>query len=234
MAGIHVCRSTTSSRIGVVWLLLLGMAVAFAGGCASRDRLHPGLRLNDDELSSAIKRGKRLIPTGEPEQAFSFRTVDVNTQISSDVILRKAGPCWPEDEVAYQIALGGDSSDAAVKQATNVGLKIVERQMRFVAILQVSKERDPADIEFALRTNQGTEYPPVSVEAPKFIRSVNPTFDPTAKPAGLYAYTVHFPVAGGPGVPPIGPTAYSLEFIVKVDDSEGSARFTIPKDREVR
>lgn len=234
MAGIHMCRFSTSSRLAVTWLLVLGLAAVFVSGCASRDRLHPGLRVNDDELSSAIKRGKRLIPAGDPEQAFSYRVVDVNTQISSDVILRKAGPCWPEDEIAYQIALGGDSSDAAVKQATNTGLSIVERQMRFVAVLQIAKERDPASIEFALRTNQGTEYPPVSVEAPQFIRSVNPTFDPTAKPAGLYSYTVHFPVAGGPGVPPIGPTTYSLDFVVKVGDSQGSARFSIPKDREPR
>jgi hypothetical protein len=228
-------RGNGSSLASAAWLLLvLGLAVVFAGGCSSRDRLHPGLRLDDDELTDAIKRGKRVCATGDPQQAFLGRVRDVNTQISSDVILRKAGPCWPADEIAYQIALGGDTSDAAIKQAANAGLKIVERQMRFVAILQVSNDRDPASVEFALRAGAGTEYPPISVEAPAFIRAVNPTFDRSARPAGLYSYMVHFPVVGGPGVPPIGPATRSLELVVKVDDSEGSIRFTIPKDRERR
>ena len=234
MARLHACRIGRLDPSAVAWLLVIALAGMVIGGCASRDRLNPAFRLNDDELTNAIKKGKRLIPTGDPEQAFSRQVIDVNTQISSDVILRKAGPCWPENEIAYQIALGGDSSDAAVKQATNTGLKFIEREIRFVAVLQMASERDPTGIQFALRTSQGTEYPPISVETPQFIRNVSPTFDRTAKPAKLYSYTVFFPVAGGPGIPPIGPTVNSLDFVVKVGDSEGSARFFIPRDREPR
>jgi hypothetical protein len=226
------------ARQGCVVVARVLMSAALVGvlliGCSGRDRLHPAFRLDDDELTRAISRGKRVAATGDPDEAFRARIVDVNTQISSDVILRKAGPCWPADEIAYQIACSGDTSDAGIKKATKVGLKVIAREMRFTAIVQIPKTSDTASIKFALRTGQGTEYPPIAVETPVYIRDVNPIFDRTAPPAALYRYTVHFAVLGGPGVPPIGPTVRSLAFVVKADDSEASVRFAIPRDREKR
>ncbi len=215
-------------------LILAGIlcALQVAAGCGSRERLHPALRANDDDMSRAINRGKSLISTGtDPAQAFALRLKDVNVRVSSDVILRQAGCCWPQDEICYRVAAGGDRSDAAVNRAVSEALKTIERELRCIAVVQLPRDRDPAKVDFALRTNLGVEYPPIAVETPRWLRDVSPTYDKTQPRSALYYYVVRFPIRGGPGVPPVGPNVRSLSLILRDGDAEGRATFDLPKPR---
>ena len=123
--------------------------------------------------------------------------------------------------------LGGDASDAGIRHAVATALKTIERELKAIAIVQISKTRDPASIDFVLRSSTGTEYPPIAVETPTFLRDVTATYDPTAPAAALYAYTIHFPARGGPGVPPIGPAVRSLVLLVRDGEYEGRASFPL-------
>jgi len=95
------------------------------------------------------------------------------------------------------------------------------------AMLQIPKSRDEADLEFMLRTNTGIQYPPIVVETPIFIREVISPFDANAPVSAIYQYVAHFPVRGGPGVPPIGPRVSALSLEVIDGDCTGSARFDL-------
>jgi hypothetical protein len=217
--------------VGVAAASILSLILA-AGGCSSRETLHPALQVSDQDMTRAVNRGKSTIASGgDPADVFKWRLMDVNVRISADVILRSAGCCWPQDEVCYQVALGGDRSDAGVRRAVNKALRTIERELRCVATVQVPKDRDPASVDFALRTNLGVEYPPVAVETPQWVRDISPTFDKSAPPAALYYYVVRFPIEGGPGVPPVGPNVRSLSLLVRDGEAEGSATFDLPRPR---
>lgn len=211
-----------------VWAVVAAAVAASAVGCTSRESLHPGLRVDDEDLERAIKKGKNLIAAGQdPRQAYAHTMKDVHARVSPDVILRSAGVCWPRDAIAFAIAQGGDKSDEGVKRALQRALKTVEREIMFTAVLQIPKSRDPADVEFALRTNMGVKYPPIVVEAPSFVREVISPFDPSAPVSVMYEYVMRFPVRGGPGVPPIGPSVRSLFLDVTDGDCTGSAQFDL-------
>jgi hypothetical protein len=209
--------------------MLVGLlSGALLVGCSSKSRIHPALVLTDDDITRGVSRGKSLIAQGaDPSDAFQFRLVDVNQRVSADVVLRSAGLCMPQDEVAYQVAVGGDTSDAGIRKAVAKAMKDTERQLRAIAIVQVSKARDPASIGFVLESNTRVQYPAIVVEAPAYIRDVSPGFGQNEKPAAMYFYTAFFPVRGGPGVPPVGPTVRSLSLAVKDGDSEGYTEFAL-------
>jgi len=197
-------------------------------GCSGKQRIHPALVLTDDDITRGISRGKSLITSGaDPTDAFSFRMVDVNQRVSTDVILRSAGLCMPQDEVAYEVAANGDTSDAGVRKAVTQAVKRTERELRAIAIVQVAKARDPASIGFVLESNTRVKYPATRIEAPTYIRDVSPGFAAAEPPAAMYFYTVFFPVRGGPGVPPVGPTVRSLSLAVKDGDFEGYTEFAL-------
>jgi len=210
-------------------LVVVGASLCLLlSGCSGKERYHSALVATDEDISRGTSRGKSLIASGaDPADAYKSRMVDVNVRVSSDVILRSAGVCMPADEIAYQIALGGDSSDNGVRHAVTSALKTIERQVRTAAIVQVAKSRDPASVDFALRTSPGTDYPPIAVEKPTFLREVKLTYDSTAPAAALYSYVILFPSRGGPGVPPIGPTVSSLSLVVQDGPYEGKATFPL-------
>lgn len=211
-----------------VWTVVAAAVAASPIGCTSRENLHPALRVDDEDLERAIRKGKNLIAAGQdPHQAYAHTMKDVHVRVSPDVILRSAAVCWPRDAIAFDIAQGGDKSDEGVKRAVQRALKTVEREIMFTAVLQIPKSRDPADVEFALRTNMGVKYPPIVVEAPSFVREVISPFDPSAPVSAMYQYVMHFPVRGGPGVPPIGPSVRALFVEVRDGDCTGSAQFDL-------
>ena len=100
--------------------------------------------------------------------------------------------------------------------------------------MQLPKSRDPADIEFVLRTNTGVSYPPLAVEVPVFVRDVGKTFDPSAPAAVVYSYVIRFPIRGGPGIPGIGPNVSELLLIVRDGDFEGWAEFPLKEPYRFR
>ena len=207
---------------------VLASLALLLSGCSAKERYHSALVVLDEDISRGTSRGKSLIASGaNPSDAYASRMNDVNIRVSSDVILRSAGIGLPADEIAYQIAAGGDSSDAGIRRGVAGAIKTMERELKAMAIVQVSKTRDPASIEFTLRSSTGTEYPPIAVETPTFLRDVTATYDPTATAAALYAYTIHFPSRGGPGVPPIGPTVRSIALLVKDGEYEARADFPL-------
>jgi hypothetical protein len=214
--------------LAAVTAVALALSAAVAG-CSDQHLLHPALQLRDQDIDAATRRGQAEIAACEaPEDAFAYCITDVNERVSSDVILRSAGICWPADRLAYEIARAGDPSDAGVRRAVAAGRNEVERELMLVASIQLPKTRDPASIRFALRTSGGAEYPPIAVDIPILLRDVHPTFDTSAPPAGLYYYVLHFPVRGGPGIPPIGPGVTSLTLVVADDTSEATATFPMP------
>jgi hypothetical protein len=221
--GLVLCLQTLTA-------VLLAIAVCqLAAGCASRQKLHPRLLLEDEQIDRSVRRGKTLVSTwNDPLNAFTRGVSEANVRVSADVIVRGAQICWPEEEIAYQIAVGGDKSDKAVHIAVEEALKRVERQIRFFATLQLPKTKDPSTLEFFLRTSARKEYPALIVEEPVFERSVVSPYDASAPVSGIYYFTVHFPVRGGPGIPPIGPTVRYLDLVVRDGSSEGSVRFELP------
>ncbi|MFB3883432.1 MAG: hypothetical protein ACE149_19375 [Armatimonadota bacterium] len=223
--------SLLSSGAQLAVLAAAGAALAILlAGCSNRAALHPGLRVQSQDVERATKRGQSMIAAGEaPEDAFAYRTVDVSERLSSDVIVRSAGICLPVDRLVYEIAKSGDASDRGVRRAVSQATRAADRELMFVASVQLSQGYDPATIQFWLMTNSGTRYPPIAVETPVLLREVRPSFDPTAGMANLYYYVVHFPVSGGPGVPPIGPEVTSLTLIVSDGTSEARVEFPLPR-----
>lgn|GEM_PF-1421758 len=214
------------------WLTAITIVACLIGivGCTDKERVHPALRIEGEILDRAIKRGKSMIAKGSnPDTALTGRLTDVNVRVSQDVILRQASCTMPEGEVAYEICKAGDPSDSGVRRAVNTALKSIEREMKCCAFVQVDATRDPNSIEFFLRTNLAQEYPPILVESPVFVRDVMPAYDPNAKPAKMYRYIVHFPVQGGPGVPPIGPNVSALSLIVRDGEAEAKVNFPLKK-----
>lgn len=225
----HVFDRFLHKRVfGALAAVLVSLAVSLSG-CSAKERYHSALVVMDEDISRGTSRGKSLVASGaNPSDAYASRMDDVNLRVSSDVILRSAGIGLPADEVAYQIAVGGDSSDAGIRRAVTNAIKAMERELKAVAIVQVSKTRDPASVDFTLRSSTGTEYPPIAVETPAFLRDVTAAYDPTAPASALYTYTIHFPSRGGPGVPPIGPTVRSISLLVKDGEYEARVDFPLP------
>ncbi len=212
-----------TSALVLAWLLMLA-------GCSGESSINPVFRPDDTQIQRAITSGKNAILGGvDPNSLLTSQMIDVNLRVSSEVILRSAGCCWPTQEVAYQIASAGDSTDAGIRKAVNAAKRVIEREMKCVATIQLPMNRDPGSITFALRTNTAVEYPPIAVEKPVFVREVTSIYDPSAPAGALYLYVVRFPVRGGPGVPPVGPNVSSLNFVVKDGESEAQVNFPIPK-----
>ena len=211
-------------------VLMMGLCALAWAGCSGGSRLHPALRVEGPDLERAKQRGRSLIDRGaDPYDAYTCAFVDVNQRVSADVVFRSAGCCWPADEVAYQIAEGGDSSDGAIRHIAGRALRSVAQQIKLTAVVQLPKDRDPASIDFALRTSTGVEYPAVEVAQPVLMRDVQPYYDPDAPISAMYYYEVIFPVRGGPGIPPIGPNVSTLHLVVRDGELEASAQFRMPR-----
>lgn len=218
----------SARRAGVVVVVAVGLALV--AGCSGSSVVHPALQVQDQDVQRAGQRGANLIAAGQcPDDAFAFRIVDVNERVSPEVIVRSAGIALPADRLAYEIAKAGDSSDAGVRRAISQGRKAIRQELMCVASIELPQTRDPASVEFALKTGAGVEYPPIAVETPVLLRDVRRTYDPTAAPSELYYCVVHFPVRGGPGVRPIGPEISTLTFAVRDAGGEVSVPFTLPR-----
>jgi hypothetical protein len=213
-------------------LVVAAVGLALLAGCSSMEVVHPALRLQDQEVAPATQRGLDLIAAGQcPDEAFAFWLVDVNERVSPEVIVRSAAIALPADRLAYEVAKAGDSSEAGVRRAVAQAGKAIRLEVMFVATIELPQTQDPATIQFALKTT-AAEYPPVAVEAPVLLRDIHRSYDPAAAPSELYSYLVHFPVRGGPGVPPIGPEATTLTFIVRDAGGEVSVPFALPRPQQ--
>ena len=238
LEGFHREKIALSGRLNIrhhpFWLTVITILACLIGfvGCTDKERVHPALRIEGERLDQAIRRGKSMISKGSnPDDALIGRLTDVNLRVSPDVILRQASCTMPDAEVAYEICKAADPSDGGVRRAVNTALKCIERELKCCAFVQVDAARDPNSIEFFLRTNLAQEYPPILVDSPVFVRDVMPAYDPNAKPAKMYRYVAHFPVQGGPGVPPIGPNVSTLSLVVRDGDGEAKVSFPLKEPR---
>lgn len=201
-----------------------------SGGCSSKSSVHPIFSVETADIDLAAQRGKDLINRGaKPEDAYYYQAADINQRISSDVIVRTAGMVMPVQRIAYEIAKSGDTSDAGLRSSIAEGLKAAENELMCFAEIQIPMTMDPAGITFKLKTNTGTTYPPIAVETPIMLREFKPAYDLTASNAAVYYYVIRFPVRGGPGVPPIGPSVMSLT--MTMSDGSGQVSYTcdLPK-----
>lgn len=235
MAG-HARAGRLSMHVARMLAAFVGGAfLVLAGGCGKQADIHPGLRIEDDDLERAMRQGCTLINTGaDPYDAYARNFRDVNRRLTAHVIFRSAACCWPQDEVAFQVAQSGDTSDEAVKQVAKEAVALTERVLKCVAVLQMPKDLDPGSLEFTLRTSAGQEYPALEVEEPYFMRDAKSYYSDDAPPSGMYYYTVKFPVRGGGGIPPIGPEVHTLYLVVRDGDIEAAAEFVMPRPRPKR
>ena len=199
--------------------------------CSGRAALNEALKLTPSQIEKAKTRAKSAIRSGaDPYSVYGGMMRDVNARISADVILREAAACWPQQELAFQIAQNGDETDAGLQRAADEAVRRLERELKFMATVEIPIGRDPADITFAMRTQQGgVEYPPISVSTPFHLRDYTSALDPSTPPAGLWAYDMWFPIAGSPGYPPIDSSVSSICLVVKHGESEAEAWFTLPR-----
>ncbi len=214
-----------------VWCVCALALAGLGGGCSSRAQINPGLQVTPYQMDRAKERAKRVIRAGaDPNRIINSLMKDVNVSISANVVVTKAAACWPQDELAYEIALKGDDSDQGLQRAADEAMKKLERQMRFIVNVQLPLGRDPSEISFALSTGQrNVEYPPVSVAQPVHLRDYMSALDPNTPPSSLWSYDVWFPIAGSPGYPPIGVGTQSLCLLVKDGDATAEAWFRIPQ-----
>lgn len=220
-------RVGRAAGIAVLAAIVAALSLLLSG-CSMKEKYHSALVVSDDDISRGTSRGKGLVAQGaNPYDAYASCLQEVNLRVSSDAILRSAGIGLPVDEVAYQIAVGGDSSESGIRRGVANAIKTMERELKAFAVVQVSKARDPAGLEFILRSSTGTEYPPIAVETPVFLRDVAAAYDASGSSAALYSYTIRFPSRGGPGVPPIGPTVRSLVLIVRDGEYEAVTTFAL-------
>jgi hypothetical protein len=217
-------------------VLFLALAAALApmlAGCSDREGIHPALRVEDDEFGKAVERARTLVTTGgDPYKAYNFGTQQVNLRVSPDVIVREAACCWPKDEIVFQIAQQANGDASAVDRIARKVRDQVERDLKFSVLVQMPNARDPSTaIQFALRSSTGSEYPPLAVEQPVFIREVSTALDPQMPASAIYGYDVHFPIQGSPGYPKLGPEISELTLIVKDGETQVSVPFTMPMQR---
>jgi hypothetical protein len=221
-------RTGWRAGAAAAWAVCLALVL----GCSGESRINPVFRIEGEQLDRAINAGANAVSAGtDPNDLLSTQMEDVNLRVSSGVILRSAGCVWPSQEVACEIAKGGDNSDAGIRRAVNTARRTVEREMKCVALIQVPNDKDPSSVTFALRTNTAVQYPATAVETPVFVREVTSVYDPTAAAGALYFYVIRFPVRGGPGVPPVGPEVTALSLVVMDGEAEAQVTFPIPKPR---
>lgn len=219
----------------VLAVLVAGAFAVLVAGCGKQADIHSALRIEDEDLERATRQGCTLINTGaDPYDAYARDFRDVNVRLSPHVILRSAACCWPQDEVAFQVAQRGDASEEGAKQAAREAVALTERVLKFAVVLQMPKDREPGSLDFALQTSAGQEYPALEVEAPYLIRDAKSYYDDDAPSSGMYYYIVKFPVRGGGGIPPIGPEVQTLYLIVRDGDLEATAEFMMPRSKPKR
>jgi hypothetical protein len=199
--------------------------------CSSRAQINPGLQLSSSQIEKAKTRAKSLIRSGaDPYSAYGSLMHEVNVRVSAEVILRKAAACWPQQELAFQIAQQEDDTDAGLQRAADEAVRRLGRELKFMATVEMPVGSDPAGITFAMRTHPGnTEYPPISVSTPFHLRDYTSALDPTAPPASLWAYDIWFPIAGSPGYPAIDESVRSVCLVVKQGESQAEAWFDLPR-----
>ncbi len=182
-------------------------------------------------MDRAKLRAKRLIQAGsDPQKILDRLMQDVNVAISADVIVRKAAACWPEEELTYEIAQKGDTSDKGLQQAADEAMKRLEREMKFIVTVELPMGRDPTEISFGMCTNRGdVEYPPISVAQPVHLRDYLSALDPNMPPGSLWSYEIWFPISGSPGYPPVEVGVHSLCLLVKDGNASAEAWFKIPR-----
>jgi len=219
-----------AQRRALIALLGAVCLIPLVAGCGSQAALHPALQLGPEQVEKAEERAKGLIQTGaDPSHIFSRLTRDANVRVSGSVVLRKAAACWPQQELTFEIAQQGDDSNAGMERAAGQALKRLRREIKFVAFVEMPIGRDPATITFAMRTSRDTvEYPPTAVSPPVHLRDLRSALDPDAPPAALWSYEIWFPIAGGPGYPPIDESVASLCLVVRDSESAAECWFDLP------
>jgi hypothetical protein len=207
--------------------LALGLAALLSPGCSSQDALNPALRLEQEDYQRAVERGRSLVG-GDPYKAFRF-SLQQPLRVTPQVTIREAACCWPQDEIAFAIAKQNDRSDEAVNRAARNARRQAEREVGFSLVLQIQRGYDPSSVRFLMRTSSGQSYPPLSVDAPVYLRDVATALDaPDTLPSALYGYDMHFPIQGSPGFPPIGPEVSSLSLVVQDEQLEAAVTFPMP------
>jgi hypothetical protein len=208
--------------------MLAGLA-AIASGCTGSGIVHPAFEVDQKTVDEAIKLGVEFRDAkADPYKLFNHSTESVNVRLSADLVFLQATCCWPLDEIAFVVAQEGETSKVRLQRTVNEARKRAERELRFLALIQLSKARDPGTVTFALRTNTGQEYQPLVVEPPVLLQEVPAIHARDEAPAEQLAYAVRFPVRGTPGYPPIDPSVRTLTFVVREGGSEGTASFALP------
>ena len=226
-------RLARTRRFSSIALLLpAGCALAVCcSGCGRGPAIAPALTLKDpQEIEKATKRGINIITSGsDPYAVFGRTTKEVNQSIGQGVIVRTAAICLPKEELAFQVAAAGDSTEAGAKRVADAALRQINRQVRFTVVLQVLKSFKPEEVEFELcASGLAKTYPPVAVDPPEFVADVSSALDPDIPPMAVYGYNAYFPTAGSPGFPTIDVTVRQLTLVIKAGGASAEVPFMLP------
>ncbi len=198
-------------------LFLLAALASLTLGCSGGTPVNPALLLTDpQEIEDATKRGINMINTGaDPYAVYGHTTKDVNLRLGSDIIVRSAAICLPKDELAFQVAMGGNTTEDGAKRAADAAVQQINRQVKFTVVLQIAKSHKPEDVTFELLASDPKPYPPVTVEKPQFIQDVSSALDPDIPPMTIYGYNVSFSTTGSPGFPAIDTSVSTLTLMIE-------------------
>jgi len=204
-------------RVFSTRLFLLAALASLTLGCGGGPQVNPALLITDpQEIEDATKRGINIINTGaDPYAVYGHTTKEVNLRVGSDTIIRTAAICLPKDELAFQVAMGGDATEDGAKRVADAAVQQINRQVKFTVVLQIAKSHKPEDVTFELLASDPKPYPPVAVEPPQFIQDISSALDPDIPPMAVYGYNVSFSTTGSPGFPAIDTGATTLTLMIE-------------------
>jgi hypothetical protein len=223
-------RLTHVRRAFSVRLFLLAAlaSLALGPGCGGGVQVNPALLITDpQEIENATKRGITLIGTkSDPYSVYNHTTKDVNQWVGSDIIVRTAAICLPDDELAFQVAMGGDTSEEGAKRIADAAIPQINRQVKFTVVLQITKSHKPEDVTFELLGNDPKPYPPVAVEPPQFVQDI-PSLDPDKPTMAVYGYNVYFSTTGSPGFPALDASVAKLNLLIESGGTSVKVPFSL-------
>jgi len=199
-------------------------------GCAgSQGNVNPQLQITErKDITAAVDRGKSLWGRDPYLVYQGRRTQQVNNRLSQNVIVRTAFLSMPADEVAFTVAsLPAGSDDQTIKQAVDAAVEKINRQLKFVVVLQLLATADPKQIAFGMKTDTGQDYPPVATAEPQLLQQV-PASPEDGEPAtSMYRYQVYFQTVGSPGYPALDTGVTDLYLTVKDSGAQEDVHFSL-------
>jgi hypothetical protein len=217
-------RRRWARRLLLVTCLVPTSLLGCGGG---QSNVSPVFLIKDEkEISAAISHGKRFCGKDPYTVLPGKNTLRVDCRLNQNVIVRTAARIRPADEVAFTVAsLPPNTDDLAVKQTVDRALDKINRQLRFVVVLQLLAAADPNRVTFQMKSSTGHVYPPVDVAEPQLLQQLAASLDGDMPASNVYRYVVSFQTVESPGYPALDIYVSSLDLIIDDDGAQLAVTF---------